>query len=110
MQLNEVFKLSEYAKGYEFARANGFLIEEIKQSDDSERLFKIVRKPEKTEEEILNELRSLREVECFSVINRGSLWYENLCVEEYVQLKEWYQKWLDVTQSKVVPDKPVWIK
>ena len=65
--------------------------------------------PPLSEEDVLQELRMLREEECFSVINRGALWYEKLSAEEFLQLREWYQKWLDVTTSKVIPDKPAWL-
>jgi len=53
--------------------------------------------------------RSLREVECFSVINRGPLWYDRLTKVQREELREWYQAWLDGTQSLAVPDKPSWL-
>ena len=49
-------------------------------------------------------------MECFSIINRGAIWYEKLTAEQYFQLKQWYENWLDVTAKKVVPEKPEWIK
>lgn len=67
-----------------------------------------------TEEEILenkkNELRNRREVECFSIINRGSLWYDNLTEEQLSELDKWYREWLNVTDTLVIPEKPFWIK
>lgn len=56
-----------------------------------------------------NALRSQRETECFSIINRGQLWYDTLTEEQIVELKEWYIAWLDVTDTLVVPNKPNWI-
>lgn len=57
----------------------------------------------------IDELRERREVECFSYINRGELWYKRLTENELGELNVWYQKWLDVTETKVVPEKPSWL-
>ena len=55
-------------------------------------------------------LRELREKKCFAIINRGTLWYEKLTWEQQVELREWYEKWLDVTETFKIPKKPNWIK
>ena len=66
-----------------------------------------------TEEELLenkkNSLRLRREEECFSIINRGKLWYDTLTEEQLEELNEWYEKWLDVTETLEVPEKPEWL-
>jgi hypothetical protein len=54
-------------------------------------------------------LRERRVTECFSIINRGKLWYDCLTVEQLAELKSWYWKWLNVTETLVVPDKPKWL-
>lgn len=54
-------------------------------------------------------LREKRERECFPVINRGQLWYETLSDTELSELREWYQAWLDVTDTQEIPSKPSWI-
>ena len=59
-------------------------------------------------QEILN-LRVQRESECFPIVNRGHLWYERLTLEQIAELKIWYQAWLDVTATKIVPTKPSWL-
>lgn len=61
-----------------------------------------------TEQE-LKRLRRLRERECFAVINRGELWYERLTESGKQELEIWYQAWLDVTETKSVPNKPEWL-
>jgi hypothetical protein len=61
------------------------------------------------QEELKENLRNKRETECFSVINRGQFWYETLTEEQKAELKVWYQDWLDVTETKVVPEKPSWL-
>ena len=63
-----------------------------------------------TEEEIIERLRYRREEECFSIINRGQLWYNNLTAEQYDALQVWYKTWLDVTETKMIPEKPNWLK
>lgn len=63
-----------------------------------------------TNDEILENLRSRREVECFPIINRGQLWYNNLTEAQVEELKIWYQSWLDVTETKIIPNKPNWVK
>ena len=60
----------------------------------------------------MNDLVSLRyerQNECFSIINRGKLWYDTLTPQQLEELKKWYQQWLDVTKTKVIPSKPSWL-
>lgn len=59
--------------------------------------------------ELLRRLRERRTKECFSVINRGKLWYDRLSLEQYRELKVWYEKWLNVTNTLVAPERPYWI-
>jgi len=61
------------------------------------------------DEAVLADLRSRRETECFSVINRGQLWYEGVSLTQLLELREWYKAWLNVTETKVVPGKPAWL-
>ena len=63
-----------------------------------------------TEEEILEQLRQQREVECFLIINRGQLWYNNLLPSQLHELQVWYEDWLNVTETKIIPEKPSWLK
>lgn len=62
------------------------------------------------DQELIEELRQQREEECFSIINRGALWYNTLTEEQLTELQTWYKAWLDVTETKIVPKKPIWIK
>ena len=63
-----------------------------------------------TEDEKLNFLRERRETECFSVLVKYSkFWYDNLPTDRVQELKEWYEKWLDVTETKEIPTKPYWL-
>lgn len=66
------------------------------------------------EELELDRLRALRETECFTVINRGKLWYDRLTSEQFEELNEWYTTWLDITKinnNKIreIPQKPKWM-
>ena len=53
-------------------------------------------------------IRILRARRCFPIINRGKLWYERLTNVQQGELREWYQKWLDATETLVVPDDLPW--
>lgn len=54
-------------------------------------------------------LRTRRERECFTYINRGQLWYARLSAAQLAELSAWYIKWLDVTRTRKIPDKPAWL-
>lgn len=56
-----------------------------------------------------DKLRKCRETECFSIINRGQLWYEGVSITQLLELRKWYKAWLDVTETMVVPEKPSWL-
>ena len=58
---------------------------------------------------IVDELRLKREKACFPVINRGELWYSRLTADQKKELDVWYQAWLDVTDTKVLPDTLTWL-
>lgn len=57
----------------------------------------------------LTSLRSKREKACFPYINRGELWYSKLTADQKEELSVWYQNWLDVTDTAVIPNAPVWL-
>ena len=61
-------------------------------------------------EAVKENLRNRREVECFSVINRGQLWYEGVSIAQLLELRKWYKAWLNVTDTLVVPEKPTWLE
>lgn len=63
-----------------------------------------------TKDEILDGLRQRREEECFSIINRGKLWYDTLTEEQLNELNNWYNAWLNVTDTEIIPIKPTWVK
>lgn len=54
-------------------------------------------------------LRQLRQKECFNIINRGDLWYKRLTEGQKIELDSWYQAWLDVTVTLIIPTKPLWL-
>lgn len=55
------------------------------------------------------ELRALRKEKCFPVINRGMMWYNRLTAEQEIELFDWYNAWLDVTETLKVPKTPEWV-
>ena len=54
-------------------------------------------------------LRGRWETECFSVINRGWIWYSCLTLAQWRELRTWYLAWLNVTNTLTVPDRPSWL-
>lgn len=54
-------------------------------------------------------IRARRESECFSIINRGKLWYESLTQEQTIELRSWYYAWLNAPETGIVPPRPKWI-
>ena len=61
------------------------------------------------QERVKEDYRQRRETECFSVINRGQLWYEGITIPQLLELRSWYKAWLNVTETLVVPKKPAWL-
>lgn len=61
------------------------------------------------DEQELEELRLQREKICFPIINRGELWYSRLTEEQKAELNTWYDAWLDVTETRVIPETPEWL-
>lgn len=56
-----------------------------------------------------NEIRARREKECFSYINRGTLWYNKLTPDQDAELQTWYDAWLDAPETLVIPEKLEWL-
>ena len=54
--------------------------------------------------------RVIRSQVCFPVINRGQLWYDKLTDEQKEELSKWYNDWLNVTTTLVMPEVPEWLK
>lgn len=108
--IGDIFYIDkDYGKRADFCNDNGLIIAEI-EPDEKGRRFQIQEVPPPSEEEFLEELRYRRDVECFSVINRGQLWYYTLTEEQRQDLEYWYLEWLDVTETKTIPEKPTWLK
>lgn len=61
------------------------------------------------QEQLKETYRQQREKECFSIINRGQLWYESITLPQLLELRAWYKAWLNVTDTMVVPEKPAWL-
>lgn len=74
---------------------------------DRKKEGEILRKRES--EQLLSEIRSRRQAECFSAVDRG-LWVQSLEPGQFTVLKEWYQKWLDAPQTLEIPELPDFIK
>lgn len=87
----------EFKSNYElFILENGQLIKDINRNQEH--------KLKHTKEE----LRRKRK-EVFNIINRGKLWYDSLSEVQEQELNEWYDAWLKVTETLVIPLKPIWL-
>lgn len=66
------------------------------------------------DEYVLLNIRLRRSEECFSITDRSRLWYdtvyEKFNQEQKMEFENWYIAWLDAPNTKVIPDKPVWLK
>jgi superfamily II RNA helicase len=88
---------------------HSIVLAEVSQGGDArERVWELIGASAQTEEQ-KEDLRKRREAECFSVINRGQLWYEGVSLVQLLELRSWYKSWLNVTETMVVPDKPSWL-
>lgn len=76
---------------------------ELWQYDWNTKTFNLIQSP------YLEDLRFARAMECFPIINRGMGWYLLLSEEQKAELTTWYQAWLDVTETKIIPTKPDWL-
>ena len=76
---------------------------------DGTATFDNERNPLLEQEQLKEAFRQRREQECFSVINRGQLWYESITLPQLLELRAWYKAWLNVTDTMVVPEKPAWL-
>ena len=97
--VDEPVDISDFEENY-----NSYYLSEhntLVKSDEKQKEIKNTR-------ELIN-LRAQREKLCFSYINRGSLWYNRLTEEQKEELNIWYQAWLDVTETKAIPEQPVWL-
>ena len=87
--------------------ANGWYCKDI---NDGEYVYEVVLVPQQTEAEKISTIRKRRVYECFSIINRGELWYATLSEEQKKELSTWYNAWLDAPQTCNVPQRPKWLK
>lgn len=53
--------------------------------------------------------RKLRESKCYPIVNRGKVWYDHLTAGQHTELNDWYEAWLDVTDTYTVPETPAWV-
>ena len=55
-------------------------------------------------------LRARRQRECFNIVdNRSQLWWNKLTDVQRNEIEEWYEAWLSVTETKVIPQKLSWL-
>jgi hypothetical protein len=56
-------------------------------------------------------LRERRQRECFNIVdNRSQLWWNKLTDSQREEIETWYEAWLAVTETKIIPEKPLWLE
>ena len=56
-------------------------------------------------------LRERRQSECFNIVdNRSQLWWNRLTEIQREEIEMWYEAWLNVTETRVIPKKPLWLE
>lgn len=61
------------------------------------------------EEDNKEKIRTLREIECFAVVDRSQFWYNTLTNTQLEELRTWYEAWLDAPETGNIPIKPSWL-
>jgi hypothetical protein len=54
-------------------------------------------------------LRQIRQEECFKFVDRP-IWYNKLSEMQKQEINKWYEDWLSVTDTFVIPERPYWVK
>ena len=95
----------ELDEALDHSQIDGFVWKDNKVEFSTERFER------RKHENLVWELRNQREEECFAIVDRGTFWYEqNVNTEERKQeFEEWYNAWLNVTETLIVPEKPSWL-
>lgn len=56
-------------------------------------------------------IQNRRKIECFDIIdNRSQMWYNRLTAQQKQELDTWYEAWLNAPETKIIPEKPEWLK
>ena len=76
---------------------------------NGELVFDPNREEELAKELVKSQLRELRSTTCFDVVNRGQVWYNTLTIEQNKDIEIWYEEWLRVTDTLIIPTKPSWL-
>lgn len=103
-EINKVIKLDTEKEAVEWCKQNNMVLHKINNNEY------IIRDRQYYSTTSLFDLRERRNAECFSVINRGQLWYDTLSDWQIEELKAWYEAWLDVTKTMTIPEKPYWLE
>ena len=69
--------------------------------DFTNREFDIEKYHTRIKEKHINDLRKLRAIQCFSVIDRSKIWWDTLSEEQVSEIKDWYNEWLDIPNQQL---------
>ena len=95
-------------------------VKDMQSSDFNEDMtFNVTKYKNRKAEELKQHLREERQYRCFDIVNRGEVWYATLTQEQFDEIREWYDKWLHITdningetkpEDIVEPEMPKFIK
>jgi hypothetical protein len=114
----DVMTFEEFSQltGYSLVEVPDNLIIPPEASDFENDTFIQTKFDDRYSEKLIDDIRKIRDKECFSVVNRSNLWYIKLTEEQKTELEEWYQEWLELpnkqkeTKNKLkYPVKPSWV-
>jgi len=69
--------------------------------DFTNREFDIEKYHTRIKEKYINDLRKLRAIQCFSVVDRSKIWWDTLSEEQVSEIKDWYNEWLDIPNQQL---------
>ena len=107
-QIGSKLKEEEYtSEVMAWLDANNYYLKDIQEGDY---IYEVTEVPKPSVSEQQSYIRLQRKSKCFSIINRGELWYVKLTDEQKAELSVWYEAWLNAPQTLVIPETPKWIK
>lgn len=69
--------------------------------DFTNREFDIEKYHTRIKEKYINDLRKLRAIQCFSVVDRSKIWWDTLSEEQVSEIEDWYNEWLDIPNQQL---------
>jgi hypothetical protein len=87
---------------YNIVEINEILITTpLSKNDFTNRVFDIEKYHNRVKQKHVADLRKLRIVECFSVVDRSKIWWDTLSEQQVNEIKDWYNEWLNIPNEQL---------